>query len=192
MCLIRTAREWSNPAVTEDTLLLLAGALAVPYVITSVGIVPYVAGQKGRSGLVWILISLLVSPVIALLALAAMPVTRGDDDQMAPCPYCAEDVKTDAVVCPHCRSSLDPRVLGRLPHGNGDADARRARAQRVRSSRRIVIVLGSSPRPSILTSIVRAGKSGRSLSAHSTTVTPSPCRSSGTPSSNSSTRLWVR
>jgi len=48
MCLIRTAREWSNPAVTEDTLLLLAGALAVPYVITSVGIVPYVAGQKGR------------------------------------------------------------------------------------------------------------------------------------------------
>src|SRR2546422_2525341 len=79
MCLIRTAREWSHPAVTEDTLLLLAGALAVPYVITSVGIVPYVAGQKGRSGLVWILISLLVSPVIALLALAAMPVTRGDD-----------------------------------------------------------------------------------------------------------------
>ena len=114
MCLIRTAREWSNPAVTEDTLLLLAGALAVPYVITSVGIVPYVAGQKGRSGLVWILISLLVSPVIALLALAAMPVTRGDDDQMAPCPYCAADVKTDAVVCPHCRSSLDPRVVGRL------------------------------------------------------------------------------
>jgi len=114
MSLIRTAREWSNPAVTEDTLLLLAGALAVPYVITSVGIVPYVAGQKGRSGLVWILISLLVSPVIALLALAAMPVTRGDDDQMAPCPYCAEDVKTDAVVCPHCRSSLDPKVVGRL------------------------------------------------------------------------------
>src|SRR2546425_1024662 len=49
-----------------------------------------------------------------LLALAAMPVTRGDDDQMAPCPYCAEAVKTDAVVCPHCRSSLDPKVVGRL------------------------------------------------------------------------------
>src|SRR5207244_7224203 len=99
MCLIRTAREWSNPAVTEDTLLLLAGALSVPYVITSVGIVPYVAGQKGRSGLVWILLSLLVSPVIALLALAAMPVTRGGDDQMAAWPSCAGGVKTDAVVC---------------------------------------------------------------------------------------------
>src|SRR2546425_12100767 len=106
MCLIRTAREWSNPAVTEDTLLLLAGALAVPYVITSVGIVPYVAGQKGRSGLVWILISLLVSPVIALLALAAMPVTRGDDDQMAPVPIAPRS--EERRVGKECRSRWSP------------------------------------------------------------------------------------
>ena len=101
-------------AVTEDTLILLVGAVAIPYVIASVGIVPYVARAKRRSGAGWAILSLLVTPVIALLALAAMPVTRGDDDQMAPCPYCAEDVKTDAVVCPHCRSSLDPKVVGRL------------------------------------------------------------------------------
>jgi hypothetical protein len=101
-------------AVTDDTLTLVVAAVAIPYAIASLGIVPYVARAKRRSGSGWAILALLVTPVIALLALAAMPVTRRDDDQMAPCPYCAEDVKTDAVVCPHCRSSLDPKVVGRL------------------------------------------------------------------------------
>ncbi|PYN32766.1 MAG: hypothetical protein DMD98_13705 [Candidatus Rokuibacteriota bacterium] len=88
--------------------------MTIPYVTTSVGIVPYVARQKGRSGLGWAILSLLVSPVFALLALTAVPVRSRDADEIAACPYCAEDVKSDAVVCPHCRSNLDAKLVGRL------------------------------------------------------------------------------
>lgn len=51
---------------------------------------------------------------------------------------------------------------------------------------------GSSPSPLMCTWIVRAGRSGRSLSAHSITVTPSPCSISSSPRSTSSVRLPVR
>jgi hypothetical protein len=100
--------------VTEDTLNLVAVSVAIPYLIASLAIVPYVARARGRSGLGWTLLSLLVTPVLALLALAALPVVRGDRGEMAECPYCAEDVKSDALVCPHCRSALDSKALGRL------------------------------------------------------------------------------
>ena len=40
-------------------------------------VVAYVAGQKGRSGLLWAFLSLvLISPLLALLALAALPSQR--------------------------------------------------------------------------------------------------------------------
>src|SRR5439155_16585222 len=55
--------------------------------------------------------------------------------------------------------------------------------------RRSVMRRGSSPTPSIVTSMASGGRSGRSLSAHSTTVTPSPAKSSGSPRSWSSARL---
>src|SRR5262249_15173772 len=51
---------------------------------------------------------------------------------------------------------------------------------------------GSSPRPSMVTVIVCAGNMGMSLSAHSITVTPSPCISSSMPRSSTSDRLSVR
>jgi hypothetical protein len=41
-------------------------------------VVGYVASQKGRSGWMWTLLSLVVlSPLLALLALAALPSHRG-------------------------------------------------------------------------------------------------------------------
>lgn len=41
-------------------------------------VVGYVAVQKGRSGWLWTLLSLvLISPLLALLALAALPPQRG-------------------------------------------------------------------------------------------------------------------
>lgn len=51
---------------------------------------------------------------------------------------------------------------------------------------------GSSPSPRIRTMRASAGKSGRILSAHSMTVTPSPCIISSRPSSSTSVRASVR
>jgi hypothetical protein len=43
------------------------------YLLASVTLVPYVASSKGRSGLAWMLIALLMSPLLALIALIAVP-----------------------------------------------------------------------------------------------------------------------
>jgi len=62
-----------------DSRELLVGlALVLPYVLASVGLVPYVASEKRRSVFGWILTSLLMTPVLALIALAALPV--GEED----------------------------------------------------------------------------------------------------------------
>jgi hypothetical protein len=51
--------------------------LLVAWVIGTL-VVGYVAVQKGRSGWLWTLLSLvLISPLLALLALAALPPQRG-------------------------------------------------------------------------------------------------------------------
>jgi hypothetical protein len=51
--------------------------LVVVYLLASVTLVPYVASSKGRSGLAWMLIALLMSPLLALLALVAVPPGEG-------------------------------------------------------------------------------------------------------------------
>ena len=48
-------------------------ALAWLYLAPSVGLVPFVARAKGRSGFGWMLTALLCSPLLALIALAAVP-----------------------------------------------------------------------------------------------------------------------
>jgi hypothetical protein len=54
--------------------LLIFFVLVLPYLIATFGLVPYVAATKGRSGLGWVLLALLVTPLLALIALAAVPV----------------------------------------------------------------------------------------------------------------------
>ncbi len=39
----------------------------------------YVASQKGRSGFWWPLIALIISPLLALIAIAALPAVRDED-----------------------------------------------------------------------------------------------------------------
>jgi hypothetical protein len=72
--------------------LLIFFVLILPYLIATFGLVPYAASAKGRSGLGWLLIALVVTPLLSLLTLAAIPDTGGPvlvklDDSAA-----AEDV----------------------------------------------------------------------------------------------------
>jgi len=60
--------------------LLVFFALALPYLVATFGLVPYVASVKGRSGFGWLLLALLVTPLLALIALAAMPIKRDEEE----------------------------------------------------------------------------------------------------------------
>ena len=62
----------------EASAALAFGCLAI-YVLASLGLVPFVAIEKRRSGFRWMLTSLLCSPLLALVALAALPVGDGGD-----------------------------------------------------------------------------------------------------------------
>ncbi len=60
------------------------------------------ASRKGRSVAIWFVVSLLVSPLLAFASIAsARDLTR------LPCPYCAEAIKIQATVCPHCRGTVE-------------------------------------------------------------------------------------
>lgn len=73
----------------------------------------WVAEQKGRSGVGFFFLSLILTPVIGLIAAAI--VSRNEDaisdraisdGEMRRCPYCAEPVRIEAIKCKHCGSAL--------------------------------------------------------------------------------------
>jgi hypothetical protein len=59
----------------QEVILLLS--LVAIYLLASVTLVPFVASTKGRSGFAWMLIALLMSPLLALIALVAVPPGEG-------------------------------------------------------------------------------------------------------------------
>jgi hypothetical protein len=71
-------------------------------------IVGIAAKKRNRSGVGWFFLAVLISPLLAGLALVA--VGRGTTTlyAMRKCPACAEYVQREARICKHCRSELPP------------------------------------------------------------------------------------
>jgi len=67
-----------------------------------------IAGRKGRSPRLWFflcaIVPLLIAVIIALPPLASKGYTKR-------CPYCAEIIKEDAIVCKHCGRELPIEML---------------------------------------------------------------------------------
>lgn len=71
-----------------------------------------IATSKGRSGLLWAVSGLLFGP-FAVVLVAVLPkdqdaidwrdISRGKKRK---CPYCAEVVNREAVICKHCHTEL--------------------------------------------------------------------------------------
>jgi hypothetical protein len=75
------------------------------------GVVGVLAHRKGRSGISFFGLSLLLSPVVGFVAvLLAKPDTEKAAARGAgrKCPHCAEIVKADAKVCRFCGRDLPP------------------------------------------------------------------------------------
>jgi hypothetical protein len=88
------------------------------------GVVGIVAMHgRGRNGGGWFLLSLLISPLLALILVLCLPaqakrLTRRQIVEqlehlktLRECPFCAETVKLQAKVCKHCHSELPAPVI---------------------------------------------------------------------------------
>ena len=73
------------------------GALLVFWLIFAV-IVAVAAHGRGRSSVGWFLIAILISPLLALIAVLVMTPTEPRE----PCPQCGEQVPLIARLCRYC------------------------------------------------------------------------------------------
>ena len=76
-------------------------------------IIGFVAGGKGRSAVGFFFLSLFLSPLVGGIAvMVAKPNSKIVEGQalstgeLKKCPYCAELVKAEAIVCKHCSRDL--------------------------------------------------------------------------------------
>jgi len=75
------------------------------WILAAVGAGCY-AIRLNRSG-GWGILSLIVSPVPVFLLLFGLgPHVDDEEEYRIACPFCAESIRSEAVICPHCRSEL--------------------------------------------------------------------------------------
>lgn len=66
-----------------------------------------IAAAKGRSGLGWFILGCLFGPLALLFAAVMSPDKTREESFLRACPYCAEKVQMEAVLCKHCQQSLE-------------------------------------------------------------------------------------
>jgi hypothetical protein len=74
-------------------------------------VVGVIAGSRGRNGFGWFLLAVVISPLLAGILAIALPSPQTQREQLhkwnsRKCPFCAELVKNEAIVCKHCGRDL--------------------------------------------------------------------------------------
>ena len=82
------------------------------------------AARRGRTGVGWYFVSLLISPLLAFVLLLVLPNLEEDERRamMRKCPACAELVRPEAKICRFCRHEFSAEeVATRLPQAESVA-----------------------------------------------------------------------
>lgn len=84
----------------------------------------FVASSKNRNGLGWALLAIVLGPIAMLIVglSAALPVTESAITRKGTrlCPFCAEEIKHQAVLCRHCGKDVP---AAEVSQENGDIAA---------------------------------------------------------------------
>lgn len=87
--------------------------LLIVYLIFA-AIPAFIAPSRGRRWGVWLLISVLLSPILGLILVLALPSKKVERAEAAeakdryPCPRCGEKIARSATVCRFCNTEVTP------------------------------------------------------------------------------------
>lgn len=79
-------------------------------------VVAIASNGRGRNPLGWFVLACVISPLLAFILLVALPLPFQETERLSwverregrarQCPYCAESIRREAVVCKHCGRDL--------------------------------------------------------------------------------------
>lgn len=81
-------------------------------------IVGAVAEQRGKEGFLFGLAALVISPLLALIIVLAVPISKPSSPEQTKCPHCHGMIDQDVSCCMHCRRDIvrpDPKEIVMIP-----------------------------------------------------------------------------
>ena len=90
--------------------------MEIMYLFICIGVGWLAHAKKGRSGFGFFILSLFLTPVVGGIILLIVKPNQDAVDKIAvkdgnkrKCPYCAEIIKSEAMVCKFCQSEVEPK-----------------------------------------------------------------------------------